>query len=377
MRNVRKLLALLLAAIVWMGCAAAEEAAQIAAVVNGEDVLQSEVDTQLAYYRQLYAENGVDTADETIAAYLESMALTAAISDRLLVQDMTAKGVFAFTEEETSDIQSEAQSTYAALATQRITAYRSTEEGAAASDDEALAYAENDLQQRGYTLAYFNQYYRNDVASQKYADLLMEGETISDEEVQTAYEARVAESKTAYEGNVSAYETALNNGEEVWYVPAGYRNVLQILIRSDAEDKLADTADTVAAIYSALEAGTPFEELIRTYGEDSAFDIESFFSTGYMVNKDSVLWDDAFVEAAFSEDMLEPGDYTGTAIESDVGVHILYYLSDHPAGVVELTDDVKEALRETLYGETANQRVQARLAVLQDEADVQLTSDTQ
>ncbi len=372
MKILQKLLVTLMVLMMLAGCAAAEKTPAVAAVVNGEEVLQSEVDSQLVYYTQLYSANGVDTSDETIAAYLADIALTAAVSDRLLVQDMTAQGVFTFTEDEATAITAQAENAYAIAIAQIAASYKATDEGAKASDDEAIAYAQSYVDGQGYTLAYLQQYYQNDAASQKYADLLMEGEVITDEDVQTAYDKRVAESKAAYEDNVSDFETALNNNTEVWYVPAGYRNVLQILIRSDADDKLADTADKVAEIYAKLAAGDAFTDLIRTYGEDSAFDTESFFDTGYMVNKDSVMWEDSFIAAVFGESMQAPGDYTQTPVVSDMGVHILYYLSDHPSGAVELTEDVKEALRDTLYGERSNERVQARLTVLQDEAAVQL-----
>lgn len=373
MKNIRRILAALLALMLIAGCAAAEDSAAVAAIVNGESVLQSEVDAQYQYYLQLYSANGVDTTDAAIAAYISDMALSAVISDRLLTQDMTAKGVFDFTEEETSAIKEKAESAYAAMVAQIATLYKNTETGASATDDEAISYAESYVDSQGYTLSYVYQYYQNDAASQKYADLLMDGATISDEEVQSAYEERVAESKAAYEGNVSDYETALNNNKEVWYVPEGYRSILQILIRSDAEDKLADTADKVKEVYAALENGTPFADLIRTYGEDASFDDEAFFGSGYMVNKESVIWADSIIAAAFSEDMQKAGDYTKTPVVSDLGVHILYYLGDHEAGAVALTDDVKEALRDTLYGERSNEKVNARLTVLQDEAEVTLT----
>ena len=52
----------------------------------------------------------------------------------------------------------------------------------------------------------------------------------------------------------------------------------------------------------------------------------------------------------------------------------MYYSGDPPPGAVALTDDVKNALRDTLYGERSIEKAQARLTVLQDEADVRLTS---
>lgn len=195
---------------------------------------------------------------------------------------------------------------------------------------------------------------------------------ISESEIQEGYEQRVEASREKYAEDVSAFETALAVGREVWYRPAGYRAVLQIMMTAEGEDdeaRLASVKEKTDAIYERLEQGESFEALIKEYGEDTSFDNESFFETGYQVHRDSILWEDAFVEAAFGEDMEKIGDYSDPIVFGDQ-VHILYYLKDVPEGAVELTEELAEALKSEIYAEKANVKMEERLEQLKEAAEI-------
>ena len=74
-------------------------------------------------------------------------------------------------------------------------------------------------------------------------------------------------------------------------------------------------------------------------------------------------------EAAFGDDMQKSGDYSQPHVFGD-HVHILYYLKDVPDGPVELSDALAAALREDIYGEQANVKMEERLAQLKEEAEI-------
>ncbi len=118
-----------------------------------------------------------------------------------------------------------------------------------------------------------------------------------------------------------------------------------------------------------MEKGESFESLIAAYGEDRAFDDASFYETGYQVNPQSVLWEDAFVQAAFGDGMKNPGDYSQPVVFGD-NVHILYYLRDIPGGAMELTDALAAALGQELYAQRTEEKMEARLATLKEEAEI-------
>lgn len=340
--------------LVWnmavMGTAAfAAEGNKVIVTVNGEAILQEELDNMVRTLSSRMAQYGIDATDESIVEVIESSALTELVDDRLLTQDMTAQDCYTMTEEEEEAIAGAAQASW-----------------------------ENLSEESGYTLEYMENYYRNALASEKYEEWLMKDEPdITESEIQEGYEQRVEESQETYAEDVSAFETALAVGRGVWYRPAGYRAILQIMIATEGEDddaRLASVKDKTDDIYDRLEQGESFETLIKEYGEDTSFDNESFFTTGYQVHRDSILWEEAFVEASFGDDMQEIGDYSEPIVFGDQ-VHILYYLKDVPEGAVELSEDLAEALRSEIYAEKANAKMEERLAQLKEESEIVYTEE--
>lgn len=328
--------------------------------------MMSALDAQMTQY-------GIDTSSENVQNAIREAAMQELVEDRLLTQDMTAQGCYDMTEEEEASIADAAKKSQADLQQQMESYFASYMDSQEDSSATAAELAETYLKDSGYTLEYMENYIRNTVASTKYEQWLMEGEAdTTQEEIQAAYEERVASSKAAYENDVSAFETALANNQEVWYRPDGYRAVLQIMLSAQGDDdaqKLASVKETTDAIYDRLEKGESFESLIAAYGEDSAFDDASFYETGYQVNPQSVLWEDAFVQAAFGDGMKNPGDYSQPVVFGD-NVHILYYLKDIPGGAMELTDALAAALGQELYAQRTEEKMEARLATLKEEAEI-------
>ena len=136
----------------------------------------------------------------------------------------------------------------------------------------------------GYTEDFFKSYYRNVLASERYEAWLVRNDPeITQEEIEAAYRQRTDESKSLYAQDIPAFETALASGEEIWYRPAGYRAVLQIMLSAQGEtddEKLASVSEKTSDIYDRLEAGETFESLISEYGEDPSFDDPAFAETG-------------------------------------------------------------------------------------------------
>ncbi len=341
--------------------------------VNGDSITQAELDAMMSALDARMTQYGIDTSSENVQNAIREAAMQELVEDRLLTQDMTAQGCYDMTVEEEASITDAAKKSQADLQQQMESYFASYMDSQEDSSATAAELAETYLKDSGYTLEYMENYIRNTVASTKYEQWLMEGEAdTTQEEIQAAYEERVASSKAAYGNDVSAFETALANNQEVWYRPDGYRAVLQIMLSAQGDDdaqKLASVKETTDAIYDRLEKGESFESLIAAYGEDSAFDDASFCETGYQVNPQSVLWEDAFVQAAFGDGMKHPGDYSQPVVFGD-NVHILYYLKDIPGGAMELTDALAAALGQELYAQRTEEKMEARLATLKEEAEI-------
>lgn len=341
--------------------------------VNGDSITQAELDAMMSALDARMTQYGIDTSSENVQNAIREAAMQELVEDRLLTQDMTAQGCYDMTVEEEASITDAAKKSQADLQQQMESYFASYMDSQEDSSATAAELAETYLKDSGYTLEYMENYIRNTVASTKYEQWLMEGEAdTTQEEIQAAYEERVASSKAAYGNDVSAFETALANNQEVWYRPDGYRAVLQIMLSAQGDDdaqKLASVKETTDAIYDRLEKGESFESLIAAYGEDSAFDDASFCETGYQVNPQSVLWEDAFVQAAFGDGMKHPGDYSQPVVFGD-NVHILYYLRDISGGAMELTDALAAALGQELYAQRTEEKMEARLATLKEEAEI-------
>lgn len=372
---MKKMICCLLAVVTLLSCSFTVLADEDQAVVtvNGDAIVQSELDAMIDTVSARMTQYGIDGTDESVLEIIQTAALEELVDDRLLTQDMTAQGCYAMSEDEESAISAAAQASLDELL-QQYEAYfteylNGTEDAGLTAADLAQAY----LSSSGYTLEYLENYYRNAQASEKYEQWLMEGEPdVTEEDIQEGYTQRVEKSKAAYENDAAAFETALSNGQEVWYRPDGYRAILQIMLSAQGEDdaaKLASVQDKTDAIYARLEQGEHFETLIAEYGEDSAFDTESFYESGYQVHLDSILWEDTFIAAAFGEDMQEPGDYSQPVVFGD-NVHIFYYLKDIPSGAVALTDDLAAALGNDIYEERTDAKMEQRLSELKEGAEI-------
>ena len=250
---------------------------------------------------------------------------------------------------------------------QQIEAIKS-EEGYAGTDDEAYESALKYFASVGYTRDSFVQ---ERIAHDAMVIYFSQIETdVSEEEVEQVFDSYVEYDKDYYGNDIGMYEYATQYmGEEVYYTPEGYRGILHILLEADeelvnayknaadAESKqaaadavIASLKDTIDEIYEKYEAGTPFEELIAQYNIDPGMTDEATLKTGYLVHKDSQLFVPEFTAGAFTEEMAKPGDVSKPVVTS-FGVHILYYLNDVPSGAAELTDEIRQAIRQDLEDE--------------------------
>ena len=368
---MKRVLSLLFALILlWSATAWAETGDAVIVTVNGEDLLFSDYSAIEAAYLYQYELAGVDLTDPETYAYLQDLALTYAIEQMLVRQDMVAQGCYEFDEETEAWFVETGKAAYAIALKDVKDVIRASDP--TLSEDEVEVYALAYAQSLGVTEQTYIDYYRDQYASARYYEWLIRDNPVTDEDVLAAYDARVAESKALFEHDIPAFETAMNNGSEVWYKPTGYRSVLQILLPAQgdtAETRMQSAQAAIDEITARLAQGEPFQALIAEYGIDANFSNEAFMKTGYQVHPDSIIWEDAFINAAFSAEMDQPGAVSKPFV-SDLGVHILFYLCDSASGPVELTQDVHDALAYTIYVERYTEAQKLRIAELAETAEI-------
>lgn len=85
--------------------------------------------------------------------------------------------------------------------------------------------------------------------------------TVSDDQIKAEFDTRAEDAKSSYESNLSSYGSSVNGGSVVYYQPAGYRMVKQILTKftdddqalmDDLDDKISDLNTTISSLQSTL-----------------------------------------------------------------------------------------------------------------------------
>lgn len=164
--------------------------------VNGDSITQAELDAMMSALDARMTQYGIDTSSENVQNAIREAAMQELVEDRLLTQDMTAQGCYDMTVEEEASITDAAKKSQADLQQQMESYFASYMDSQEDSSATAAELAETYLKDSGYTLEYMENYIRNTVASTKYEQWLMEGEAdTTQEEIQAAYEERVASSK--------------------------------------------------------------------------------------------------------------------------------------------------------------------------------------
>lgn len=142
-------------------------------------------------------------------------------------------------------------------------------------------------------------------------------------------------------------------------------------------DSLADTIDE---INQKIAEGVDFDELIATYGvnedgtaSDPGMTTEPYMTSGYEVCSASTAYVPEFVEAAMSIDSV--GGVSAPYLSS-YGVHIVKYIADVEGGPIPITDEQREAKRQSLLASKQNELYAATLESWLAEADITYTGVT-
>lgn len=395
----------------------------VMATVNGEPVLRETVENIASNLSYTYSQYGYDTTTDENAKFINQLALDYAIQYALMDQKAAEWGLDQFTDEEMETLKASNAESWNSLVDSYVSYYgnltdESTDEEKLAAKTSALAA----LEAMGYTEDVMMQSTLEEERYNRVRDKMVENVEVTDDEVQTAFDTQVESDKASYEGNVAYYEYMTQYyGQTSYYVPEGYRGITHILLTVDddllqnyedlaaklEEQEEAEDTDTteatatdvteetetpvtqadVDAAYQAildsvqptideinqkLADGASFADLIAEYGADPGMQSEPYMSEGYSVHQDSVVWDAAFVKAAFSVE--KAGDVSEPVVGS-YGVHIVYYLRDVPSGAVELTDDIKEDLKSTLLSEKENEAFASTMQLWRDASKIEYTAE--
>jgi parvulin-like peptidyl-prolyl isomerase len=363
------------------------------ATVNGEPVMLSEAQMMIPQLSDYMT-------DATDYQYVVDFL----IRQRVMEKKIKDMGFDVFTAEEMDAFAKDAQAQWEQGIENYVSYYLSedTQEARDALRVQAEAY----YQAQGFGLEELTLSVKNRAAIDRMSAYLIGGYVPTQEEIDAAFQQFGLSYQQNYENNVMAYEyNTLYNQQTSWYTPEGYRGIIHILLQPDTAlmdsytqltsafeeqqsalggeqaavdpaatatvspavsaepvtQQMVDAArqailDSVKAqtdeIYAKLAAGETFESLIAQYGKDPGMSDETSLKDGYMVHKDSVVWDPAFTAGAFSGKMAKVGDVSDPLVSAN-GVHILKYLRDVPSGLI-MTDAIKLEIADYLKATKEN-----------------------
>ena len=383
--------------------------------VNGQEIHMDD-DVLQYYYESALA--SLDADDEEAKHVARMYAMNNALQIKLVSQ----KASEYYSEEDYEAFRAEAKAEWDEIVEEfmmdlGITEESSEEERIAARGDvlgmleSTYGYTEEKYVSEGLENLVVNSYYDVIAEDVKAADPSL---AATDEEIQQLYDQYVAE-EIEYIGNDAfTYEMYQMYGYNLHYVPEGYRGITHILLEVDqelldnwvdlsarleentdgaeatGEDGAADTTETaepvtaemveearlaiiasqqekIDEIMKKLEEGAVFEDLIAEYGIDPGMEDAENLANGYPVHKDSITYVQQFTDGSAA---LEKVGDVSEPIVTPYGIHILHYLRDIPAGAMEMTDEIKDDLREEVEYDRVNDAIFAQIDKWQQEADI-------
>ncbi len=128
--------------------------------------------------------------------------------------------------------------------------------------DELIAALEEKAVEHGITREVVEQSEREQMLLKKIRALATEDSAVTDEAIQADFDAKVEAAKAEYEGSPDAFGFAVNAGRTVYYRPAGYRYIKQVLVKFPADDQ--------AVIDEALKAVTTAKQELTAAQSDKS-----------------------------------------------------------------------------------------------------------
>ncbi len=408
-----KLAALVLAMMLALtGCSLIEidqemDMAEVVATVGDAKITKGDVmdvyNYQVEYMNYMYSYYGMGALTNEDIEGVKDDVLNYFIELELLKQKAAELNLIDFSDESFAEPDAEAAEYFETMITEHG-AHVDTE---GMTDEAARETIIKHLADEGTTLQDVVDSYRQTFI----ADLVFEHVTanveVTDEEIQAAFDEKVAADEQTYSGSTYLYETYQTYGDMITWNPEGYRTVKHILFQLTEEETTAlselkaqlldveagitalntaasaapeatanpdalpeKTADELSAekaelekqiaekeaeilaaykektdaVYARLEAGEEFDALMAELGEDPGMQSEPSMTTGYYVSAASTVWDTNFRDAAMA---IEEVGGVSEPVLSGSGIHIIYYNSDVTPGPVDI-----ETVRDTLAEET-------------------------
>lgn len=250
--------------------------------VAGRTITKAEVNEQveavLDYQEYMYYLYGLsfDRTSETNISDARDSAIEGLIQEAVLDQKTAELGLDELSDEDLAEVQENTETTWQSYKDSIQSVYFSESELTDAELDEAV---EAKMAELGYpTKEELEESERVTKIRENLRAEVVKDVTVSEDEIAAEYEDRKGEAMTTYGNTPSTYGTDVTNGNTIYYVPAGYRYVKNILIKLKEEDSTA-ISDIQSQITSKQTELSSAETSLTELGEDASADDEETAAT--------------------------------------------------------------------------------------------------
>ena len=255
----QKWLALLLALCLLLttGCALIEkdeavDRATAVVTLYGKTYTKGEVqdaaDYNLSYMAYIYSMYGYnyDVTDEDNINEARESVIDSWIESTVLDYQASQQGLDQLTDEETAELNETIESDWEYVRSQIQSSYFSDTE---LEGDELEAAIDAKAEELGVSKDDYAESDRSAYVQDKLENAVKDAVTVTDDELQAELDTLAAADKETYDADPAAYGTDVVNGTTVYYRPAGYRNIKNLLIQFNAED-----SDIISAVQARKDA---------------------------------------------------------------------------------------------------------------------------
>lgn len=333
---------ILMTAATLIGCGAKPV---LAATVGDQEVTVTQLENSYLSGNSYASMYGYDTSTEEGVTQYRDYLLDNLISSAMKVYQAKLAGI-TLTDEELAAAKATAQQNY----DDTVASFEQQAQQAGATNVEAYAktlftkaLVRNNTTVKKLQADMLQDAIDNTLVS-KHKTALLEGITMTDEELSAKYAEVLASQKEQFDATPSDYftfETYAQYGYNAppVYVPAGFFRVRHILVADEI---------TANMIKEKIDAGEDFEALLAEYGTDPGMQSDAN-AAGYLVGE-GASFVEPFLNAALA--LAKDGDVSAP-VESDYGWHIIKRVSTEPAHEIPY-EDVKAAFdlyEQSLYTE--------------------------
>ena len=232
-----------------------------------------EVQNGLDEQEYIYSMYGMslDRADPQVLSYVQEQVVSTLVDRAVQEQKAAEMGFDVFTPEELAAMQEEVDTTYTGYQESIKASYFAETELTGEALDEAVAEIMTEF---GYPRreSMLEDAQKEKSLAKLKAEVVKDVQ-VTDEEILADYGTKVDSEKESYESDLSAYGTAVMQGTGVYYRPAGYRYVKNLLVKFTDEDSAA-ISDLEGQIREKNTELANLETSLGSLPEDASSDSE-------------------------------------------------------------------------------------------------------